>query len=723
MKGKGFATRILIALCLVLCIGACLTTEAFAQEASNVPTYNILLLLDKSGSMNITDEGHLSQDAAKMFVDSLYMEHLRDENRNSANVRVGVMPFSNTVASLNPVEINTIDDLNRVTEFIDSIQYDALGTGGTDIGLVLSKAMDRVAGTEEPGDQNVVILFSDGYTEVGNEAAMECSEQMLDESIAYARQNGCEIYAIGLNHNQSIPEEGKLRIWEIANNTQTRRGVAYPDLQDGAGGTRVNYQITDSREEIQEFYMNLFGVLFKGEDPQEATRNYADGWSNYELRIDSDEYSWVKVYILSNEAIGDFEVLNPNGLRMNEDSSLLTRRGKGYVLLTISDPAAGLWNIRAEGDVTYNVRYLTIKGVHMELDAQQTQGPHGTVTVRGFYEQEPLDETFYSGLSLTCVLVPATGGSPVPVTLTYDPDQNLMQGELEFAAPGEYRVLVDAVSEGHPLHAETEITASLSATIREKSLQFNLGSGEERSYDLSSMVTSEWNGYSITIDGVKSTGNAVTATSDGSVLTLKGKQKGESDLEIRYSDQFGNHFKISGKATVARNPVVYWGIGGAAVLAALGGILLWKRRTDYVSGAFEVKCSSGGRNTGPEEREAVAIHRSSFSVYQLVSGLLRNNIKEQGSSSAAYMLEKVNQHRQELSGKDMNIHIYTRRNRRRSRGRSRRNNDRTYRLGPENKLLNMSTVFSSEDADAPLEIQISFLPRRDETENDMDLGY
>ena len=95
MKFSGRIAR-LWAVILTLC--ACLV-PAFAAETDfdmeEGGFYNIVLLMDKSGSMNFTDKDRNAVNEAKMFVHSLYTG-VQNKKRVGAQVEINleIVPFS-----------------------------------------------------------------------------------------------------------------------------------------------------------------------------------------------------------------------------------------------------------------------------------------------------------------------------------------------------------------------------------------------------------------------------------------------------------------------------------------------------------------------------------------------------------------------------------------------------------------------------------------------------
>lgn len=124
----GQRRRSAVILAAVLLMVLTISGQAMALEegvedgsSSTISTdaYNIMLVIDKSGSMNGTDKEHMAQDAAKMFVDSL------NSTDGLQGSRVGVISFSDSAQLLTtPVELNSQGQADYVKSEIESIVYD-----------------------------------------------------------------------------------------------------------------------------------------------------------------------------------------------------------------------------------------------------------------------------------------------------------------------------------------------------------------------------------------------------------------------------------------------------------------------------------------------------------------------------------------------------------------------------------------------------------------------
>lgn len=447
---RGKSVVLWAALLMVLAIsGQAMALEKRAEDggSSTVSTdaYNIMLIIDKSGSMNATDKEHMAQDAAKMFVDSL---NLTDGLQGS---RVGVISFSDSAQLLTtPVELNSQGQADYVKSEIESIVYDRVNTGGTDLGEAVELAVETLNEQNDSGREDLILLFTDGYIDGQSQMAREESETLLEEELNVARDMGCEIYVIGLNYKRNgssdtIKQKGRDKIAEIARRTQLRQGI-YPD----GDGNRVNYLITDSLKQVYDFYANVYAVL-RGSRPVEPDHievEEDDGTTNivYDIPVTEADVIEANIFLITEQEIGEVAVYDPAGTLMVIDGDNVSLgRGRQYVVVKLTKPSIGVWKIKVPKQTNYFVTYVLSRGIELSVRARK-DGQQGDAVVNAtvMYKLEKVDNPrFYQELTTyTFTVTSQENGQEFTQDLEYDSEEGCMRGDFRVQEEGNYQITV-----------------------------------------------------------------------------------------------------------------------------------------------------------------------------------------------------------------------------------------------------------------------------------------
>lgn len=432
--------------------------QGSVKTSIGTENYNIMLVIDKSGSMNGTDKEHRAQDAASMFVNSLSV----------SNSKVGVISFSKTSNMvMKPLEINSESQKNKLTSSIASIQYDPSGTGGTNLGGAVALASRTLQEEQENDKKNLIILFTDGYTENLSKEEEKQANKDLQQGIQIANELSCEIYVVGLNQKRSngsdsIEKEGVRQIAYIAKETQLHEGICDPSPYDTESTGKVNYVITDSVSEIYQFYTDIFGILSGGYTGKEAKSTYENGQTIYEIPIESDTITEVNIFLVSDQGIGEFTLQNSNGEKINFDGKqAMLKTGRNYATLKVLEPEKGTWRIVVAGQVQYHVNYVVKSGVEISLATKKQEQEHTIqVEVKAFDENEPIkDASFYETLTKKqCSIQYPDGTKEENIPLSYDGEQETLIATITYEMAGIYQIQVQVQNEQFKREATTSIT-------------------------------------------------------------------------------------------------------------------------------------------------------------------------------------------------------------------------------------------------------------------------
>ncbi|MHA0856440.1 vWA domain-containing protein [Paenibacillus sp. CMAA1364] len=156
------------------------------------PVKDIVLVIDNSGSMRETDPNDDRYEAAKALVGKME----RDK-------RVAIVEFNDQAQLVQPfVALKNAEVKNEVYTTIDTLMTT---DGGTDIARALDESIRHIKDTTVSGRGTMVILLSDGFSEMDMNTALADYEQMQ-----------IVINTVGMSVSDS---DGSVLLTEIANRT------------------------------------------------------------------------------------------------------------------------------------------------------------------------------------------------------------------------------------------------------------------------------------------------------------------------------------------------------------------------------------------------------------------------------------------------------------------------------------------------------------------------
>ncbi|HWO54088.1 MAG TPA: vWA domain-containing protein [Paenibacillus cookii] len=199
----GTSWKLLVPATLVMIFVLSLALE-FVYEINGggtKPVKDIALVIDNSGSMTQTDPDNERYAAAKNMID-----------RMDGGNRVAVLVFNDQTTLLQPfAKMKNEAAKDEVTAKIDALEAT---DGGTDIGLALSDAMKQIEDEGNAGRGTMVVLLSDGASEVD-----------LNSALAPYKQKQVQVNTIGL---RLMDSQGSDLLKAIAQET----GGQYYDVQN-----------------------------------------------------------------------------------------------------------------------------------------------------------------------------------------------------------------------------------------------------------------------------------------------------------------------------------------------------------------------------------------------------------------------------------------------------------------------------------------------------------
>ncbi len=185
MKCKGVRLLALLATVFVF-IASTFPVIASGNNTSN--RFNVMYVVDASGSMRSTDPDGYRYEAMRLFASLL---------ANGGNYLGGVVFNEGILEVIDPTEMRSSSDKNDVMASIEGVSIN----GDTNIGLALNTAIDSLLDNANPDLPSVILFLSDGNTDLPTDEEMQTSLDLKAEAIQRARDNNIAICSICLNHN------------------------------------------------------------------------------------------------------------------------------------------------------------------------------------------------------------------------------------------------------------------------------------------------------------------------------------------------------------------------------------------------------------------------------------------------------------------------------------------------------------------------------------------
>lgn len=345
-------TKILIILLMITAIIICTNKEfSYARTSnSNINHFDVVFVIDDSGSMKATDPNQLSAEALRQFLDIL----------PESGDQVGVVTYGlDVLETISLREIRSQTDKEDIKNF--SRTKLTQSSRWTDAASGLEKAADLLDEFKKNTNEQVIILITDGENDFGDTGrTSKESDDTLDKVIA----KGYPVYSIGIN---PVSQKYKNYVEDIANRSGAK-----------------SYLIRSSKELPQIFFeiqSDLFGTDITNQTPLIGT----DGFSNVEVEIPEGVFE-ANIHISHTNPIR-IRTWDPSHNRIKKSSNkVIYAKDKRYTNIKLIEPEAGKWTIGVKGTVTEKVNVSIIYNYDISVDLEgineNTEGEKNTYIVK-----------------------------------------------------------------------------------------------------------------------------------------------------------------------------------------------------------------------------------------------------------------------------------------------------------------------------------------------------
>lgn len=323
LKMRKMGKRVLLlSMVILLCIQSMVLCAAAKRENNTLLSnrYNVVFVIDESGSMLQTDPEYLRYEATDLFLGLMSKE----------GNYVGTISFDNKVIySQNIMQVNSNEDKSTVS---DAIKTYSAAHGDTDIGNAMQQAVKMLQENANPDLPSTIVLLTDGNTDLDNNPDVVSKEeeeslQKKSEAISQARAANIPIYSVCLNEN------GK------ADFSETRQ------ISDATGGEAKEVTKADDLKKVFEMFYELIyrtkdNLIYEGKVPVKT-----------EYTVPSIGVEEANIMIEGKAT--SIQFIDPSG---NEYRDAVSTEAGNITLEKILTPDPGVWTVSVDGDPNATVR-------------------------------------------------------------------------------------------------------------------------------------------------------------------------------------------------------------------------------------------------------------------------------------------------------------------------------------------------------------------------------
>lgn len=328
---KSKTHRIFATLLLVLTIAVQISSFAYAATSNN-NRFNVVVVLDASGSMNNTDPNGYRYEAINQFTNLL---------AEQGNYFGGIVFSTNISVEQDPTLVNSQEDKARITSSLNSVS----AAGWTNMGDALLAAVDALIGKGDPALPSVIVFLSDGNTEMATEEETSTSLERKADAIQKAREKDIAIYSVCLNADSSAD------ITEMEQISQATNGV---------------FREVSSAEDLVGVFNTFYNLIYGTSTITLIDEAFPPN-GIVEKKFEIPGLGVEEVNIIIYGKISNFALFKPNG----QESNVAATDLRSMIMLKIKDITPGVWRIVTSGvpgdQIKINMVYNTNLSVDIEL--------------------------------------------------------------------------------------------------------------------------------------------------------------------------------------------------------------------------------------------------------------------------------------------------------------------------------------------------------------------
>ena len=402
------------------------TFSSSGAQAAAANRYNVVFVIDASGSMLETDRSLWRYEAIDLFLGLA----------TDAGNHMGAVIFNDRIIAA--IQMQEINGKDIKTTFSQNLRNSPI-QGDTDIGGAVLKAVEMLDAERNPELPSVIILLSDGNTDFPYDNTGEYykqSKENKEKAIERARENQYSVFSVCLNENN------KANTAELA------------DISKATGGQFVE---VGKAEDLKEVFGYFYNIIYSTETISIVDERIpANGILETPFSVPFAGVEELNIIISTLNPETQYTLFRPDGNGFTEDElSAFTIQVKTFSIIKIPQPPGGVWKIQARGNPDDAVKIDMVYNSSFSVRAQAEPAGPGyelgdqiTFTASIFSNGEEMRESSsYAVYSAILTVFNASDNSEVAKTLM-QAEQFGYRADYSANEAGDFYVTVTVMFEG-----------------------------------------------------------------------------------------------------------------------------------------------------------------------------------------------------------------------------------------------------------------------------------
>ena len=325
---------------------------AFAAAPATSNHFNVVAVVDASGSMLSNDPSGLRYEAIDLFANLL---------AEKGNV-LGAVAFNEEVIAHDPaVAVDSRDAKMRVVNALR--QVEVRPNADTNIGAALDEAINMLQTDGDESLPSVILLLSDGNTDLNTQKKMDASLEAKAEAIQRAREQGIRVFSVCLNVN------GKADLAEME------------QISSATGGV---FQEVKTPDDLQGVFNSFYSLIY-GAITQEIVNEKFPPGGRVETDFEIPGIGVEEVNVIMYGDVKTIELIQPDGQKLEPEMI----RSESFVMIKLTDVMPGRWKLITTGipggQIRINMVYNSNMGIQVETEPDSLEiRPDETLRVKAW---------------------------------------------------------------------------------------------------------------------------------------------------------------------------------------------------------------------------------------------------------------------------------------------------------------------------------------------------
>lgn len=644
------AISLLLVLCLAtVCLLPSSTVPAEAAQSSSAPKrFNIMLVIDGSGSLETEDR--TDPDRMRYELVSDLLGNLENEGHTLGAVVFSGTTKKDTSSMEKGIMLNTgllsLDTLGPkglpVKEYIYNqivdTGYDRTRNGTTDVGTALLVAERTLLEKQkENGLESLIFLFTDGVTDLPSKALMNQSKENLNTATSeISGTDNVRLMGIFLN------KKGKLPSKEIKGIVCAANGIS--ESSEEFNNSYVEIHNAASAHQAVAVMLRFMGYI-SNQEPTVIYDNLDDTFTVPGIGVEGIN---IRLYSPNGQTLPKMTVVltRPDGTELKgAELNAIGRFGRTFHVYQLVSPMPGTWNLHIEVPKGNKVGYCYDPVISLHVDAGMEVSPdpaswhvNKEVTFTGYLSQggtKVTDPTSYREYVCTLVITNLMDGSvetfEIPTTtsgifqLTHKLDKyGLFEAQILFTCDEiivasnaiEYQLINNAPAAESP--AKVKVT-------------YGLFHNSIHDIDLTRYFADTEDGHNVTIRLQATDCPTDSYTLEGTQLQLNATKLSTNTMDLVIEDSQGSitPLQLAITSTNATALMVTLLIIAAVLLVIAICVVIWIFLSVKPKGSLKLTFSNDSADSEPQSIYLGVPNANADSVtnlYKLIRDALSKNV-------------------------------------------------------------------------------------------------